>query len=78
MPLLGKGRNAVMEYEVLFVGDDELPTDHDWVLVKAPTCWHFIVKKSAVTPEVILEGWAAYRQLARAPGEAQAASLALA
>jgi hypothetical protein len=51
-------------YGVRFVGDDELPRDVDWTLLRFDGSFYFVVKRSRVCPRVLEEGWAAYRLMA--------------
>jgi hypothetical protein len=48
-----------MDCTVRFVDDHQL--DLDWVLVKEPSGgFIFIVRRSAMSPRVLAEAWAAY------------------
>lgn len=49
-------------HTVTFV-DDEALSGHDWALLEIEGDVYFVVKRSAVTPDVLEEGWAAYRLL---------------
>ena len=53
-----------MRHAIRFVEDDELPADHDWMLIQTPLAYYFFVKRSRVTQEVLEAGWAAYVELA--------------
>lgn len=48
-----------MDYRVCFVDDDRLGLD--WVLIEEPCGgFLFIVRRSVVSPRVLVEVWAAY------------------
>ena len=52
-------------YGVSYVDDDELPAETDWLFVKTGEGGLLLcIKEHAVSPEVLEEAWAAYRQLA--------------
>lgn len=53
-----------MRHQIRFIDDDELPDGHDWMLVREEDHYYFFVKRSRVTQEVLMEGWAAYVELA--------------
>jgi len=52
-------------YAVRFVEDDRLPLEQDWVFVEVDGVLYFVVKKSQVTPDVLEDAWAAFRQIFR-------------
>jgi len=54
-----------MVYDVRVVEDTALPADQDWVLVRHGERVTFAVKRSAQSPRVVAEAWAAYRLLDR-------------
>lgn len=54
-----------MTYDVRFVHDQALPRDHDFVLLaRGPDSVHVFIRESALTPAVLEDAWAAYRELA--------------
>lgn len=61
------------DYAVVFVGEDELPCDHDWALIRTGSDVVLVVKESRVTPCVLEEAWTAFRVwVDRDPGLAAA------
>lgn len=52
-------------HEVAFIDDNALPEGHDWALVEVAGDVYFVVKRSRVSPQVLEEGWAAFRHLQR-------------
>lgn len=53
-------------YGVRFIGDGDLPPGHDWVLARDEEGnFTAFIKRSCVTPRVLEEAWAGYRQLVR-------------
>jgi hypothetical protein len=55
-----------MGYQVVFVGDDDLPDGYDWALVRLLRGDVFLaVKRDRVTPCVLEQAWEAYRGLVR-------------
>lgn len=52
---------------IRFTDDDALPTGHDWMLIRTPDAFCFFIKRSGVTEDALMEGWAAYAQLASRP-----------
>lgn len=54
-------------YGVRFIDDDELPKDHDFVMIRTPDDVMLFVKASKVTPCVLEQAWAAYRALPNIP-----------
>lgn len=54
-----------MEHQIVVVADDALPTRHDWALVESDDYTIFAVKASAMSPDAMAEGWAAYRMADR-------------
>lgn len=52
-----------MNYTVRFVDDDKLSLD--WVLIEEPEGYLFIVRRSAVTPQSLVESWSAFAVLER-------------
>ena len=55
------------EYGVKFVEDHELPPGQDWIFVEVDGGLYFVVKESRITPEVLNQAWAAYRQMEFGP-----------
>lgn len=62
--ILGQDNSGM--YAVRFVGADQLPVDHAWVLARDEdgSCYLF-VKRCELCARVLEEAWAAYRWLAR-------------
>jgi hypothetical protein len=58
-----------MEYGVQLVRDDQLPDGIAWVIAVCSTRTLAIIKRSAVTAQILADCWAAYRH-AVAEGEA--------
>lgn len=50
----------MMEYEVVFVGDDELPEGKEWAIVRAGRRFIAFIKRSCVCPRVLRESWEAF------------------
>lgn len=61
------GRPRRVRYMIRFTDDDALPTGHDWMLIRMPDAYFFFIRRSGVTEEALMEGWAAYAQLASRP-----------
>lgn len=53
----------MMNYTVRFVDDDQMSLD--WVLIEEPDGYLFILRRSAVTPASLVEGWSAFTMLER-------------
>jgi hypothetical protein len=49
-----------MEYEVVFVQDDELPEGKDWALLRAGSVIYAFIKASRLTADVLSEAWSAF------------------
>lgn len=51
-------------YAVRFVDDDKLPDAHSWVMARTDdgSCF-FFVKRRAVCPRILEQGWAGYRHI---------------
>jgi hypothetical protein len=52
-----------IEYTVIEVED--LPGEHEWMMLEEPFRVTFAVKRGCWRPSVIAEGWAAYRHIMR-------------
>lgn len=50
-----------MRYVIRVLGDQDLPREHDWVLLEFDDMLVFCVKASCMTAPVVGEVWAAYR-----------------
>jgi hypothetical protein len=48
-----------MDYEVVFVGDDEL-AGKDWAIVRIGGKFIAFLKESRITPQVLMEAWRAF------------------
>ena len=57
-------------HEIRFASDDEMPEGHDFVFAHAGESAMILYRESAITPEVLMDSWAAYRAtLGRTPRE---------
>ena len=54
-----------MHYQVTFIGESDLPSGHDWVLVRRRNDYCVFIKQQAVTPATLSECWAAYVEMAQ-------------
>lgn len=54
-----------MDHRIEFVGDDDLPEEQDWALIRTQTLVLFAFKRSRLTPEVLESAWCAFRRLAQ-------------
>lgn len=61
------GRPRRVRYTIRFTDDDALPTGHDWMLIRTPDAYYFFIKRSGVTEDALMEGWAAYARMAARP-----------
>lgn len=52
-----------MDYQVVFVGDHELPEGQDWLVGHVPDGWVGVIKESRLTPAVLEETWAAFMDM---------------
>lgn len=62
------------EYHVVLAEDARMPQGKDWLLIGHDDGAMFVVRRAAISqPEIMVEGWAAYRQLVAAgpPGSPQ-------
>ena len=60
-------------HEIRFASDDEMPEGHDFVFAHAGGSALIVYRESAITPEVLMDSWAAYRAtLGRSPREPSA------
>lgn len=51
-------------HEVVFMDDENMPKDMDWLLIEVDGDVHFVVRKSRVEPCVLEDAWLGYRHLA--------------
>ena len=51
------------QHEVLFVCDRHMPPEHDWMMIEMPDAVVCVVRDSQVSPQVLEEAWAGYRDL---------------
>jgi hypothetical protein len=56
-----------------FIEDHELPRGQSWALIQTTDSYHFFVKRSKVTQDVLEEGWIAYEGLAWRRGQRDSA-----
>lgn len=55
---------AVEEYHVTLVEDDDLPPDHDFALVEHDgVLWAALKRGRVASPQVLEDAWAAFRAL---------------
>lgn len=54
------------EYRIVEV--DDLPGEHEWMLIDEPKAVTFVVVRGHMTPAVVADGWAAYRSVMRNRG----------
>lgn len=50
-------------HRIKFVGDDELPAGHDFVVVQQGDALRIFYRQSAMSPALLEESWAALRAL---------------
>lgn len=53
----GEQVEEVLDYRVVFVGDDELPDEQDWAFVEYRDETVFALKKSRLTEVVLEDAW---------------------
>lgn len=49
-----------MEYEVVFVGEDDLPEGKEWAIVRVGRKFIAFIKAGCVCPRVLVEAWEAF------------------
>lgn len=49
-----------MDYKVVFVGDDDMPAGHNYVLVRTKGMFIAFIRRSRVTAEVLSSCWRAF------------------
>ena len=54
-----------MRYQVTFIGESDLPSGHDWVLVQQGDDYCAFIKQQAVTPATLSECWKAFVEMAQ-------------
>lgn len=53
----------MIRYEVVFVGDDDLPTTQDWAIVRTRNETYLFIKESRVTAAVLTRVWGCWQRV---------------
>lgn len=48
-------------YGVKFVGDNDLPAGHDWLLARTAGRTLLFIREASMSPQVLEEAWAGFR-----------------
>lgn len=49
-----------MKFEVVFIGENELPEQQDWALVRCATTFYAFIKRTRLTADLLACAWAAF------------------
>ena len=52
-----------MAFRVQYVGEDDLPDDHPWVMAGTERDYVLLIKESCVTEAMLEDSWGAYEYL---------------
>jgi len=58
-----------MHHQVTFIGEGDLPKGHDWALFHDPVDdrFHLFVNPAAITPDLLMECWSEFTDMAKSP-----------